>query len=274
MMALGFHVIYASTRVFHLAHASVFAVGGYSMYALLTVATMPRWTAGLLAIVLAAFAGLAIDSGVYRPLERRSATGSVLLLSSLATHLIVVSVVAILFGNEVKAVLGPTRQLSMLGFEGPRGFKLYAAIAATVLLLFVRRTSIGLAWRAASESPTLAATLGLNVDRVRSIAVAVGSSLAGLAGALAMLDVGILPDSGFHLLLAGLVAYVLAGARGFAGTALAAIGLSVLEDAVGWFFSARWEPAVVYSLLLLILIAPSWRGRSDDSPLVAARWPT
>lgn len=66
-----------------------------------------------------------------------------------------------------------------------------AFLLVPVLWLVLERTTYGMNVKAAGENPAAADSLGVSVARTRYIAVTVGSSLAGLAGATLLFDVGI-----------------------------------------------------------------------------------
>ena len=71
LVALGFGVIYSTTRFFHFAHGAVYAVGAYLAYA--------GWLLGLslyvaipLAVIGTAILGALIDVAIYRPLRKKT----------------------------------------------------------------------------------------------------------------------------------------------------------------------------------------------------------
>ena len=116
----------------------------------------------------------------------------------------------------------------------------------------LNRTTLGLNIRAVGENPSAAETSGLNVNRVRYIAVLIGSALAGLGGAV--LTVGQL-----HIFAEGITA-----GRGWIAVALvifarwkpslAVVGafLFGLADAIQFRIQALGDESIPYEILLML----------------------
>lgn len=125
---------------------------------------------------------------------------------SLKTDQVVTGVTLVLFGQGLTAYLFRSRiglsgtrvqgletwaipGLSKLPVIGEILFNQTAIVYLTAILVFVCwfflfRTTAGLSLRAVGENPAAAETSGLSVDRIRYLAVIVGSALAGLGGAV------------------------------------------------------------------------------------------
>ncbi|WP_436700519.1 ATP-binding cassette domain-containing protein [Nocardioides sp. BYT-33-1] len=99
----------------------------------------------------------------------------------------------------------------------PYGF-VFLVVVAICLQVVLRRTSIGLALRAAGSDPTTAGWNGLAPRRLRLLAFVACAALAGLAGALLMAQVGSGdPTSGADYTLTSVSAAVIGGASVFGG---------------------------------------------------------
>ena len=83
LVALGFGLIYNTTRVFHFAHGAVYAAAAYLFYsALLVVGDARSLTAALVAVAGAALMGALLDGLIYYPLARRGSSLLIQMLSS------------------------------------------------------------------------------------------------------------------------------------------------------------------------------------------------
>jgi len=126
-----------------------------------------------------------------------------LLTINLRMHQVVTGLAVVLFGEGVARFLGepyvgqvlpamfiPIR-LPVLGdlpFVGPILFNqnilvYFSYVLVPVVWYLVYRTKAGLSLRAVGERPRAAEIVGVNVYRVRHVAVMLGGALAGLAGA-------------------------------------------------------------------------------------------
>jgi ABC-type glucose/galactose transport system permease subunit len=92
-----------------------------------------------------------------------------------------------------------------------------AAVLAAAVWLVVERTSLGLAIRAATQDPTMAAVLGVNVQRLNTIVFALGSGLAGAAGVILGTMTSLSPQMGAGIVLDAFIAIVIGGLGSFTG---------------------------------------------------------
>src|SRR5262245_18249281 len=71
LLAVGFALIFATLRIFHIAHAAVFAMAGYLVFLIHRVWGQPLLLAVIVAVTLAALAGLLVDRVVYQPVLKK-----------------------------------------------------------------------------------------------------------------------------------------------------------------------------------------------------------
>jgi branched-subunit amino acid ABC-type transport system permease component len=86
-----------------------------------------------------------------------------------------------------------------------------AVIALLAVTQALQRTKMGKATRAVADSPALAASSGINVDRVIAVVWTGGAALAGLAGFLLGMTQGFDYQVGFKILLLVFAAVTLGG---------------------------------------------------------------
>jgi branched-subunit amino acid ABC-type transport system permease component len=145
----------------------------------------PRWLAVALALALTALLGVAVDEIVYRPLVRRNSSPLIQLLSSLGTYIIIVNLVLMAYGNEVKVLsAGLQRTYSYGGgvlSEVQIATAAWCAVIFAGLVLLLRLTRLGKLIRAMRDDPDLVAALGVAPQTVRRAVFALGSALAGAA---------------------------------------------------------------------------------------------
>src|SRR4051812_37606687 len=86
LLALGFALIYHSTRVFHVAHAAVFTASGYAAYWVLASLHCRLPIAAVVALAAGSSIGLTLEWLVYRPLAVRGASALVVLIASFGAY--------------------------------------------------------------------------------------------------------------------------------------------------------------------------------------------
>jgi branched-chain amino acid transport system permease protein len=129
-----------------------------------------------------------------------------------------------------------------------------AAVATAGLLAFLAWSRAGIAMRAVANSPFMARSVGVPVERVRLLTFAVGSLLAAPAGILTALDTGARPDMGLAVVLMATISVFVGGIGSLGGAALAALGLGLVINLGIWQWSARWQDAIAFSVLLAFVI--------------------
>jgi branched-chain amino acid transport system permease protein len=140
-----------------------------------------------------------------------------------------------------------------------------------VLLMFglqriVFHTRIGIAMRAVSFNPQVAALMGVNTDFVISFTFVLGSALAAAAGILfASKYPSVHPLMGLMPGLKAFVAAVLGGIGNVPGAMLGGLLLGLAEQIVSGYVSSSWRDAFAFGILILVLLVkPSGLlGRTD-----------
>jgi urea transport system permease protein len=168
-------------------------------------------------------------------------------------------VVVSLVGLAVVNLLGSVRPLSSAWF-GPRnidvtapkwlqgswgmiggielpGIRVFIIILSAVLLMatlwFLTRSVWGLRMRAVTQNRQMSNCLGIPTDRVDSITFALGSGLAGVAGAAITLLGSVGPNLGAAYIVSCFMVIVLGGVGNLAGTVLASLMLGIIQSVVG-----------------------------------------
>jgi branched-chain amino acid transport system permease protein len=124
-----------------------------------------------------------------------------------------------------------------------------------VLTYLVRNTRSGKAMRATAQDMDASAMMGINVDRTISFTFALGGALAGAAGAVYALYVGVSKfDLGFRLGLFAFTAAVLGGIGNLTGAVVGGLILGLIQAYNEGFADARWTTTIIFSILILILV--------------------
>lgn len=259
LFALGFSLIYASTRFFHFAHGAVFTSGAYVTWALASVAGFPLPWAMVAAVCFATLAGILIEIAVYRPLRARSASALVLLMASLGAYVVLQNLISLIFGDDVKTLRG-SQVREGYNVAGARITSAQVVIVVTAIVLFVvvaailARTRAGKALRAVANDPTLALLSGIRSEEVVLFAFAAGSALAGIAGILVALDVDMTPTMGLRALMMGVVAVIIGGVGSISGAVLGALLLSLAQQVGAWEVGTQWQDCAAFIVLVIFLV--------------------
>jgi branched-chain amino acid transport system permease protein len=123
------------------------------------------------------------------------------------------------------------------------------------LQFIVYRTKFGMAMRAVSFDPNIAALMGVNVNRIIAWTFALGSALAAAA---ALLVAGsrptINPLMGLMPGLKAFVAAVMGGIGNVPGAMLGGLLLGLTEEYVSGYLISSYRDGIAFGLLILILL--------------------
>jgi branched-subunit amino acid ABC-type transport system permease component len=129
-----------------------------------------------------------------------------------------------------------------------------SAFALVLAWLFLYWFPIGKDLRAVANNAQLALVVGVKVDRVIQIAAGLAGGMAGLAGALASVDTGMIPTMGFRGLLLAVIACILGGIGSFWGAVIGGFLLGILQQVAVWRLPTQWQDATVFLVLIGVLI--------------------
>ncbi|HEV3123675.1 MAG TPA: branched-chain amino acid ABC transporter permease [Candidatus Dormibacteraeota bacterium] len=259
LIAIGYSIVYAATRVFNLGQGDLITVGVLLSYYLLVVA---GW------VGLAAFAAIVASVAIISVIEERVVVRPALrradsigwFITTLAFGVIVRNIYQNLYGNaEARAIPSPLSskaiQIGSVVISPQELLAIIALLAITVAVeLFYHRTWWGHAMRATSEDRDTAALRGIDPGRVGLLAFAIGGCIAGIAGyvlgPILFSDV----NEALSLSLKGFLAIAIGGFGSIRGALLGAWALGMTEQMVDLHSSAAYEPVAGLGLVLLVLI--------------------
>src|SRR5579862_1047312 len=156
LVAVGFALIFATLRIFHIAHGTVFIVGGYAFFGLHRLLGLNVYLGAAAGVGCAALAGLTIDKIVYGPVLRRGGGMFSVFIASLGAALIVEAgflawtkgVVSVARTDMLDIVIFHNVALRMFDI----GILALVAAAFTALYLWLHRTNTGLEVRALTDN--------------------------------------------------------------------------------------------------------------------------
>ncbi len=261
LVALGLAITYGLMGVINMAHGELMMVGAYATYmvqVLFQTAFPGAFDWYLVAALPVAFAtsallGAALERGIIRFLYGRPLET---LLATWGISLMLMQLVRSLFGAQNVSVENPSWMsggVVLLGnLQLPWNRIVIIGFAAAVLLgmaWLIGRTRLGLFVRGVTQNRPIASCMGVNTARIDTLAFALGSGIAGLAGC-ALSQIGnVGPDLGQGYIVDAFMVVVLGGVGQLAGTVYAALGLGVLSK-----FMEGWAGAVLAKIALLVLI--------------------
>lgn len=263
LMAVGFAIIFGSTRVFHYAHGATFTLASYSFLFCLQTLGWPWWAAVLASAVSAVVFGVAMERFIYRTIQRDRGSFFTLFVASFGAGVVVENAIAVIFGTGLMSVTTPLTQMhSFLPGLGISWLGVVSIVLTLVIFAgiswYFERTDTGMLLRALSESPELVSGFGLSRHRAATVAFALGSLMVVPAAVILTAMTGVTPSSGHRVMLISLAATIIGGIGSLRGAGIGALILGVAESLSFWKLPTGWGDAVSFVILLgFILLRPS-----------------
>jgi len=258
LVALGFAMIYFTTKTFHFAHGSIYTLSVYLFFTFYNMANLPFPIAIFFSLSITAVIGILVDELIYVPLIKKKSSQSIQMLSSLGLYIVIVNFIAMIYGNETKVIspgIQPTYQIGSVILTRVQILTfIISLILSATFMIFLKLSKLGIMIRGMRDDPELLSIMGIPPRKIRWFVFSVGSVFAGVASILNGLDVGIDPNIGMLALLNGAVAVIIGGVGIFEGTFLGAVLLGTLQSLVIWKTSARWQNTITFLLLIILLL--------------------
>jgi branched-chain amino acid transport system permease protein len=258
LMALGLSLILNLSGVINFAHGGFLAIGGYLAFTLIPYVGF--WGGLILAPLLTAVLGIFVEWLLIRRLYGRDPLYSLLLTFGLA-YMIEAST-RFIWGAQSLPFQVPGWLVTPLSSEyffltGYRLFMvLVVAIAVVGLFLILSRTRLGIRIRAGTLDLETVSLLGVNVRLLRNMNFGLGIYLAGLAGVLAVGQLGLQPTIGGSLIMPSFVAIIVGGLGSLPGTLLGGLLIGVVSGVTTVFFPSATEAIIYVMMAAVLLIRP------------------
>jgi branched-chain amino acid transport system permease protein len=270
LIAIGYTMVYGIIGMINFAHGEIYMIGafiaviGFTLLGILGITYVPL---AILIVLLAAMFftaayGWAVERVAYRPL--RGSFRLAPLISAIGMSIFLQNYVQLLQGARVKPlqpiVTGSIPLIEKGGFTVSLSYIQIVIVAVTLVLmvgfsLFISRTAFGRAQRACEQDLTMAALLGLDVDRTISWTFVLGAALAAVAGVMVALYYGVVDFFiGFEAGIKAFAAAVLGGIGSLPGAMLGGLLIGLVEAFWSAYFSIEYKDIATFAILILVLI--------------------
>jgi len=261
LLALGLAMVFAILGLLNLAHGELIAVTAYTMF-FLTLTGMPFVVIVVFAILMAVIGGLLMERIAFRPIRN----------AGVATGLITSFGLEIILQSGWQNFISPTRlsidiPMWLIRFWdiGDTGFSTYQGIAISLtvltvvsLTLFLKKSTVGLAMRAAAENFPVTQLMGIRANAVIATAFGISGFLAGVSGFLWIVQRGSAdPHMGLEPGIMAFISIIFGGTSGLVGPVLGGLCLGLLQVALRTYLPDSLLPfqqAILYLVVICVLV--------------------
>jgi branched-chain amino acid transport system permease protein len=260
LMGIGLSLIFGILGVVNFAHGEFFMLGTYAMYFVSALLGLP-FLAGVAAAAIALFVvGVLVERALIEPLRQRAGRDWLLDSFVLTIGLMVIlqNLALLGFGSRRRGITTMVEGSVVLG-DVTITYERLAILALAVsivglLAAYIKFTATGKAIRATAQHPEAAQTLGIDINRVYTVAFGLGAALAGAAGALLISIFPAFPTVGYQPVLKSFAVVILGGLGNIPGAIAGGFLLGIVEAYAIFFMSAGWQSVVTPLIIILVLV--------------------
>lgn len=254
LIALGLGITFGVMKVINMAHGEFIMIGAYTMYVVTTELGLSFYMGMIVAFIITALIGLIMEGTVIkylygRPLET--------LLATFGVSIILQQVIRMIFGTGGKPVSNPMSGYAEMGtivFPYFRVFIIVIAVAAIAITTWIMfKTKFGVQVRTVSQNRQMSECLGINTSRIDSLTFALGSGLAGIAGAILSPIRTVSPTMGFDLLIDSFMVVVLGGIGSLAGTIFGSLIIGESNQVLTLVTTETGAKVLVFLLIIIVI---------------------
>ena len=255
LVALGFVFIVNATGAVNFAQGDLVMAGGYAAVLLASTFSVPFFMLLPVVAIITFFLGVLLALIAYFPLMRRPP--ATVFISTLLCGMILQNIFLVGFGPQAKSG-PPLFGTGMVRFEGleisRQGLATIVVAAGLIGLqyLLFARTQIGRRLRATAQDRDMAQAVGIPAKKLIAVTFGIGTSLAGVAGALLANQYFVYPTGGIPLSVFAYIAVAIGGWGSLAGAVLGSMLISVFQVIVSAYVSYAVATGALYAAVLLI----------------------
>jgi len=261
LMALGLVIVYGILRMVNFAYGELIMIAGYSLL-LLGDSPLPWIIVAILSVIAAGIAGVLMERVAFRPV--RNSDPTTMLITSFAVSTLLQNIALLTISPRPRPVRLPDFFVQSLTLGGVRVrvvdlIALAVTIGALVALtVFLRRSIIGMALRAAADDFTMTRLLGVRANLVIAAAFAISGLMAGI---VALFWIGrsslVEPSVGLQPVLIAFIASVTGGLDSLRGAVLGGYVLGFLTIGLQTWLPRElldYRDAVMFGIVIVILL--------------------
>jgi branched-chain amino acid transport system permease protein len=253
LLALGLNLIFGVIDIVWIAYVDLVALCMYAVYFLVTWG-WPLWLAGLGAIVVGAVLGALVHLLIITPILASPPINQLLATGGLLFF--IQSAATLLWSTDHRSIRVnmPTIEIGgiFVSFTRLLAFAL-AILAMVALYFFLTRTYTGTTIRTVSQDREAIALMGARPQRLYLVTSAVGGAMAGVAGALLIIQYAVHPYFGGAFGPLTFMICVLGGLGNMVGAFFAAFIMAQVISVGGVIVSTEMGYVIAFVIFIVLM---------------------
>jgi len=264
LIAMGLSLQYGVARVLNIAYGEFIMLGAFATYSLYTVFGISPLVSLIICGPALFIIGFLIHRTLLQYLRGKSESIDIFegnsLLASFGLLFIIQNVALLIWRADIRKYSYLASPVDLFGaiFAANRLVALlFAVVLSLAFYIFLTRTRLGKAIRAAAGEPAMAQMMGVNINRVLAICFGLGALMAGFAGPLISMMYEVQPVMGLQYTIIAIIVVVLGGLGSITGSLIGGFILGLIGSIVTYFDPGLSLVAYYVIFILLLLVKPT-----------------
>jgi branched-chain amino acid transport system permease protein len=264
LIAVGLSLQYGVGRVLNVSHGEFIMFAAFITYSLYVIFGISPLLSLAICGPFLFLIGFGLHRTLFRYLRKTSESIDIFegnsLLASFGLLFIIQNIAILIWKGQLRGYSYLTSSVDLWGAIFPLNrliALLFAVVICLVFYIFLTRTRLGKAIRAAAEDPTTAGLVGVNINRVLAICFGLGAMMAGFAGVLISMTYEITPVMGLQYTIIAMLVVVLGGLGSITGSLIGGFILGLIGSIVTYIDPALALIAYYVIFILLLLVRPT-----------------
>lgn len=257
LMSIGFALAYGVSRVPNFAHGALYILTGYMTWIFLNRMNVPYALAVFFSLTITALIGIAIYQIILIRIRGMPISE---IIASFGVGVAILELLRWVGLRGATYMLPPFIEGTVVIVGVPVDIQRVIIVGAGVVVVaflwfFTHYTKIGLALRAIAQNERAAMLLGINSDLAATIAVSLGSVLAGFAAVLLLPLGNITVETGYEVLISAIAVSVCGGLGSWGGAVVASFLIGFAQIITVTYIASHFHLVVAMLTIIIILIA-------------------
>jgi len=260
LAAIGLAITFGVMRVINMAHGEFIMMGAYSGYVVQQVIT--NYTLSIIVAIPVAFmitflAGVLMERTIIRHLYHRPLET---LLATFGVSIALQQIAKNIFGTQARPLTSPEWLDGAWVFNDVVSISLIRIAILVLSILFfcgllwtLNKTRLGLETRAVTQNPRMAASMGIDPDKINMLTFGLGSGIAGVAGVAIGLYAKVTSEMGGDYIVQSFMTVVVGGVGSVWGTLAGATMIGFLQKFIEYFNPSNTLAAQTYMIIFIII---------------------
>ena len=263
LIAMGLSLQYGVARVLNVSHGEFIMLGAFATWALYITFGISPLISLVIVGPLIFIIGFLLHRTLFRSLLKSSPSLPTFegksMLATFGLLYIIQNIAIIVWSSSSRgyAYLATPVDLAGAVFAANRLVTLgFAVVIGLAFYIFLARTRMGKAIRAAAQDPATAGLMGVNINQVLALCFGFGALMTGLAGVLYSMCFSIQATMGLGFTIIAIIVVVLGGLGSIPGSFIGGFILGIIGEIVKYFEPSLYLAAYYFIFIVLLMVRP------------------